>query len=139
MRNNIKLLAIAGIMASVLVFSPVLRAGFAEGTRLEASATTEATTTTVRQLPTETIAAVGFQQMTTVMQSVGSYGVDGIMRKTTFFSLADGTPITEKIIFHQLFQMILRVFLLAAMFSVIHTGRFSTGYCKRKDGAPDMS
>ena len=45
LHNNAKLLAIAGIMASVLVFSPVLSAiALAEGTEVaEASATTEAT------------------------------------------------------------------------------------------------
>ena len=48
LRNNVKLLAIAGIMASVLVFSPVLSAiALAEGTEVaEASATTEATAST---------------------------------------------------------------------------------------------
>ena len=45
LRNNVKLLAIAGIMASVLVFSPVLSAiALAEDTEVaEVSATTEAT------------------------------------------------------------------------------------------------
>lgn len=48
LHNNAKLLAIAGIMASVLVFSPVLSAiALAEGTEVaEASATTEATAST---------------------------------------------------------------------------------------------
>ena len=48
LRNNVKLLAIAGIMASVLVFSPVLSAiALAEGAEVaEVSATTEATAST---------------------------------------------------------------------------------------------
>ena len=48
LRNNVRLLAIAGIMASVLVFSPALSAiALAEGTEVaEASATTEATAST---------------------------------------------------------------------------------------------
>lgn len=55
LRNNVKLLAIAGIMASVLVFSPVLSAiALAEGTEVaEASATTEVTTTTEAATTTE--------------------------------------------------------------------------------------
>ena len=122
LRNNVKLLAIAGIMASVLVFSPVLSAiALAEGTEVaEASATTEATAstessaaTTEATATTETTAAASTDDDSDA-EAVGSYmGADGIMREIHI--------ITEKIIFHQLFQVILRVFLLAAMFSVRDT------------------
>ena len=58
LRNNVRLLAIAGIMAGVLVFSPVLSAlALAEGTEAaEASATTEGTATTEVTITTEATA-----------------------------------------------------------------------------------
>lgn len=66
LRNNIKLLAISGIMASVLVFSPLLSAlAFAEGAEVaevssatEATASAESTAATEAATTTETTAAV---------------------------------------------------------------------------------
>ena len=87
LRNNIKLLAIAGIMAGVLVFSPVLSAlAFAEGTEVaEASATTEGTATT------ETTAAVVATDDDSDAEAVGSYmGSDGIMREIHVSVSTDG-------------------------------------------------
>ena len=87
LRNNIKLLAIAGIMAGVLVFSPVLSAlAFAEGTEVaEASATTEGTATT------ETTAAVVATDDDSDAEAVGSYmGADGIMREIHISVSTDG-------------------------------------------------
>lgn len=87
LRNNVKLLAIAGIMASVLVFSPVLSAlALAEGTEVaEASATTEGTATT------ETIAAVVATDDDSDAEAVGSYmGADGIMREIHISVSTDG-------------------------------------------------
>lgn len=93
LRNNVRLLAIAGIMAGVLVFSPVLSAlAFAEGTEVaEASATTEATTTTEATATTETTAAVVATDDDSDAEAVGSYmGVDGIMREIHVSVSTDG-------------------------------------------------
>ena len=93
LRNNIKLLAIAGIMAGVLVFSPVLSAlALAEGTEAaEASATTEATTTTEATATTETTAAVVATDDDSDAEAVGSYmGSDGIMREIHVSVSTDG-------------------------------------------------
>ena len=87
LRNNVKLLVIAGIMAGVLVFSPVLSAlAFAEGTEVaEASATTEGTATT------ETTAAVVATDDDSDAEAVGSYmGADGIMREIHISVSTDG-------------------------------------------------
>ena len=99
MRNNVKLLAIAGIMASVLVFSPVLSAiALAEGTEVaEASATTEATAstessaaTTEATATTETTAAASTDDDSDA-EAVGSYmGADGIMREIHISVSTDG-------------------------------------------------
>jgi len=93
LRNNVKLLAIAGIMAGVLVFSPVLSAlAFAEGTEAaEVSATTEATTTTEATATTETTAAVVATDDDSDAEAVGSYmGADGIMREIHISVSTDG-------------------------------------------------
>ncbi|MBF0900277.1 MAG: LPXTG cell wall anchor domain-containing protein [Atopobium sp.] len=99
LRNNIKLLAIAGIMASVLVFSPVLSAlAFAEGTEAaEVSATTEATTTTEATSTTETTATTETTDVVVATdddsdaEAVGSYmGADGIMREIHVSVSTDG-------------------------------------------------
>ena len=93
LRNNVKLLAIAGIMAGVLVFSPVLSAlALAEGTEVaEASATTEATTTTEATATTETTAAVVATDDDSDAEAVGSYmGADGIMREIHVSVSTDG-------------------------------------------------
>ena len=87
LRNNVKLLVIAGIMAGVLVFSPVLSAlAFAEGTEVaEATATTEGTATT------ETTAAVVATDDDSDAEAVGSYmGSDGIMREIHVSVSTDG-------------------------------------------------
>lgn len=98
LRNNVKLLAIAGIMASVLVFSPVLSAiALAEGTEVaEASATTEAatttevTSTTESAVTTETTAAASTDDDSDA-EAVGSYmGADGIMREIHISVSTDG-------------------------------------------------
>ena len=99
LRNNVKLLAIAGIMASVLVFSPVLSAiALAEGTEVaEVSATTEATTsnessaaTTEATATTETTAAASTDDDSDA-EAVGSYmGADGIMREIHISVSTDG-------------------------------------------------
>ncbi len=64
------------------------------------------------------------------------------MRETTISVSTDGGTYNGKIIFHQLFVMILRAFLLA-MFSVrIHTGRFFNSYFSQEEinnATPDMS
>lgn len=93
LRNNIKLLAIAGIMAGVLVFSPVLSAlALAEGTEVaEVSSTTEATTTTEATATTETTAAVVATDDDSDAEAVGSYmGSDGIMREIHVSVSTDG-------------------------------------------------
>ena len=100
LHNNAKLLAIAGIMASVLVFSPVLSAiALAEGTEVaEASATTEATAstessaaTTEATATTETTAAVVATDDDSDAEAVGSYmGADGIMREIHISVSTDG-------------------------------------------------
>jgi len=105
LRNNVKLLAIAGIMASVLVFSPVLSAiALAEGTEVaEASATTEVTTTTEAATTTEvtstTESAVTTESTAPAAstdddsdaEAVGSYmGADGIMREIHISVSTDG-------------------------------------------------
>ena len=93
LRNNIKLLAIAGIMAGVLVFSPVLSAlALAEGTEVaEVSSTTEATTTTEATATTETTAAVVATDDDSDAEAVGSYmGADGIMREIHISVSTDG-------------------------------------------------
>ncbi len=93
LRNNIKLLAIAGIMAGVLVFSPVLSAlALAEGTEVaEASATTEGTATTEATTTTETTAAVVATDDDSDAEAVGSYmGADGIMREIHISVSTDG-------------------------------------------------
>ena len=96
LRNNVKLLAISGIMAGVLVFSPVLSAlALAEGTEVaetrattEGTATTEVTTTTVA---TETTAAVVATDDDSDAEAVGSYmGADGIMREIHISVSTDG-------------------------------------------------
>ena len=99
LRNNVKLLAIAGIMASVLVFSPVLSAlALAEGTEAaevsattEATTTTEATATTETTTTTETTAAVVATDDDSDAEAVGSYmGADGIMREIHISVSTDG-------------------------------------------------
>ena len=93
LRNNVKLLAIAGIMASVLVFSPVLSAmALAEGTEVaEASATTEGTATTETTATAETTAAVVATDDDSDAEAVGSYmGADGIMREIHISVSTDG-------------------------------------------------
>ncbi len=93
LRNNIKLLAIAGIMAGVLVFSPVLSAlALAEGTEVaEASATTEATTTTETTTTTEATAVATATDDDSDAEAVGSYmGSDGIMREIHVSVSTDG-------------------------------------------------
>ena len=100
LRNNVKLLAIAGIMASVLVFSPVLSAiALAEGTEVaEASATTEATAstessaaTTEATATTETTAPAASTDDDSDAEAVGSYmGADGIMREIHISVSTDG-------------------------------------------------
>lgn len=99
LRNNIKLLAIAGIMAGVLVFSPVLSAlALAEGTEVaEVSSTTEATastessaTTTEATATTETTTAASTDDDSEA-EAVGSYmGADGIMREIHISVSTDG-------------------------------------------------
>ena len=100
LRNNVKLLAIAGIMASMLVFSPVLSAiALAEGTEVaEASATTEATTsnessaaTTEATATTESTAPAASTDDDSDAEAVGSYmGADGIMREIHISVSTDG-------------------------------------------------
>ena len=99
LRNNVKLLAIAGIMASVLVFSPVLSSlALAEGTEVaEASVTTETAATT--ESSAATTEATATTETTTVAltdddsdaEAVGSYmGADGIMREIHISVSTDG-------------------------------------------------
>ena len=99
LRNNVKLLAIAGIMASVLVFSPVLSSlTLAEGTEVaEASVTTETAATT--ESSTATTEATATTETTTAAstdddsdaEAVGSYmGADGIMREIHISVSTDG-------------------------------------------------
>ena len=100
LRNNIKLLAIAGIMAGVLVFSPVLSSlALAEGTEVaEASVTTEtaATTessaaTTEATATTESTAPAASTDDDSDAEAVGSYmGADGIMREIHISVSTDG-------------------------------------------------
>lgn len=98
LRNNVKLLAIAGIMASVLVFSPVLSAiALAEGTEVaevsattEAATTTEVTSTTESAVTTETTTAASTDDDSDA-EAVGSYmGADGIMREIHISVSTDG-------------------------------------------------
>ena len=99
LRNNVKLLAIAGIMASVLVFSPVLSSlALAEGTEVaEASVTTETAATT--ESSAATTEATATTETTTAAltdddsdaEAVGSYmGADGIMREIHISVSTDG-------------------------------------------------
>lgn len=93
LRNNVKLLAIAGIMASVLVFSPVLSAiALAEGTEVtEVSATTEGTATTEVTTTTEATAVATATDDDSDAEAVGSYmGADGIMREIHVSVSTDG-------------------------------------------------
>lgn len=100
LRNNVKMLAIAGIMASVLVFSPVLSSlALAEGTEVaEASATTEATAstessaaTTEATATTESTAPAASTDDDSDAEAVGSYmGADGIMREIHISVSTDG-------------------------------------------------
>ena len=93
LRNNVKLLAIAGIMAGVLVFSPVLSAlALAEGTEVtEASATTEGTATTETTTTTEATAVATATDDDSDAEAVGSYmGADGIMREIHISVSTDG-------------------------------------------------
>ena len=93
LRNNIKLLAIAGIMAGVLVFSPVLSAlALAEGTEVaEARATTEGTATTEVTTTTEATAVATATDDDSDAEAVGSYmGADGIMREIHISVSTDG-------------------------------------------------
>ena len=93
LRNNVKLLAIAGIMAGVLVFSPALSAlALAEGTEVtEASATTEGTATTETTTTTETTAVATGTDDDSDAEAVGSYmGADGIMREIHISVSTDG-------------------------------------------------
>ena len=100
LRNNVKLLAIAGIMASVLVFSPVLSAlALAEGTEVaEVSSTTEATAsnelsaaTTEATATTESTAPAASTDDDSDAEAVGSYmGADGIMREIHISVSTDG-------------------------------------------------
>lgn len=93
LRNNVKLLAIAGIMASVLVFSPVLSSlALAEGTEVaEARATTEGTATTEVTITTEATAVATATDDDSYAEAVGSYmGADGIMREIHVSVSTDG-------------------------------------------------
>ncbi len=93
LRNNVKLLAIAGIMAGVLVFSPVLSAlALAEGTEVaEARATTEGTATTEVTTTTEATAVATATDDGSDAEAVGSYmGADGIMREIHVSVSTDG-------------------------------------------------
>ncbi|MBF0921852.1 MAG: LPXTG cell wall anchor domain-containing protein [Atopobium sp.] len=93
LRNNIKLLAIAGIMAGVLVFSPVLSAlALAEGTEVaEVSSTTEGTATTEVTTTTEATAVATATDDDSDAEAVGSYmGADGIMREIHVSVSTDG-------------------------------------------------
>lgn len=93
LRNNVKLLAIAGIMASVLVFSPVLSSlALAEGTEVaEVSSTTETAATTETTTTTEATAVATATDDESDRQAVGSYmGADGIMREIHISVSTDG-------------------------------------------------
>ena len=93
LRNNVKLLAIAGIMASVLVFSPVLSSlALAEGTEVaEVSSTTEGTATTEVTTTTEATAVATATDDDSDAEAVGSYmGSDGIMREIHVSVSTDG-------------------------------------------------
>ena len=78
LHNNAKLLAIAGIMASVLVFSPVLSSlALAEGTEVaEASATTEGTATTEAITTTEATAVATTEAATTIETTATTASTD---------------------------------------------------------------
>lgn len=99
LRNNVRLLAIAGIMASVLVFSPVLSSlALAEGTEVaevssttETAATTEAAATTETTTTTEATAVATATDDDSDAEAVGSYmGADGIMREIHVSVSTDG-------------------------------------------------
>lgn len=99
LRNNVRLLAIAGIMASVLVFSPVLSSlALAEGTEVaevssttETAATTEAAATTETTTTTEATAVATATDDDSDAEAVGSYmGSDGIMREIHVSVSTDG-------------------------------------------------
>jgi len=93
LRNNVKLLVIAGIMAGVLVFSPVLSAlALAEGTEVaEARTTTEGTATTEVTTTTEATAVATATDDDSDAEAVGSYmGADGIMREIHISVSTDG-------------------------------------------------
>ena len=105
LHNNAKMFALMGIMASVLVFSPVLSAiALAEGTEVaEASATTEVTTTTEAAtttevtsttesaITTESTAPAASTDDDSDAEAVGSYmGADGIMREIHISVSTDG-------------------------------------------------
>ena len=99
LRNNVRLLAIAGIMASVLVFSPVLSSlALAEGTEVaevssttETAATTEAAATTETTTTTEATAVATATDDDSDAEVVGSYmGSDGIMREIHVSVSTDG-------------------------------------------------
>ena len=100
LRNNVRLLAIAGIMASVLVFSPVLSSlALAEGTEVaEVSSTTEATAsnessaaTTEATATTESTSPAASTDDDSDAEAVGSYmGADGIMREIHISVSTDG-------------------------------------------------
>ena len=93
LRNNVKLLAIAGIMASVLVFSPVLSSlALAKGTEVaEASATTETAATTEAATTTESTAPAASTDDDSDAEAVVSYmGADGIMREIHISVSTDG-------------------------------------------------
>ena len=92
LHNNAKMFALMGIMASVLVFSPVLSAiALAEGTEVaEASATTETAATTEATATTETTTAASTDDDSDA-EAVGSYmGADGIMREIHISVSTDG-------------------------------------------------
>ena len=93
LRNNVKLLAIAGIMASVLVFSPVLSAiALAEGTEVaEATASTESSAATTEATATTETTAAASTDDDSDAEAVGSYmGADGIMREIHISVSTDG-------------------------------------------------
>ena len=93
LRNNVRLLAIAGIMAVVLVFSPVLSAlALAEGTEVaEVSSTTETAATTEAATTAETTAVATATDDDSDAEAVGSYmGADGIMREIHISVSTDG-------------------------------------------------
>lgn len=99
LRNNVKLLAIAGIMATVLVFSPVLSSlALAEGTEVaevssttETAATTEAAAATTEATATTETTTAASTDDDSDAEAVGSYmGADGIMREIHISVSTDG-------------------------------------------------